>query len=291
MNRDNQVIDNLLTIYQHRVVIIAHPAFGEAFHEDKPAVRNRIPFHCVEKGSCTVTCNDNEYTLKMGDFVAIMRGGEHVLTVSDDQALEETTLICGYFEFLDDHNQLLMESFPEILVSKASDIEKSKKIKTLSGLMMQEINSGNPGSEKATAMLADLFFIEILRAALNDRQANKGLIAAFADKNLALALDAFHNNFDLPWTLDSLAKEAGVSRTKFAINFKEVVGISPGNYITQWRIHWAAAQLRDTKSNLYQIALAAGYHSNASFTRAFRKQMEASPDIYRKKYCTNNQTE
>jgi AraC-like DNA-binding protein len=76
-----------------------------------------------------------------------------------------------------------------------------------------------------------------LRVALKHSKANKGLITALADKNLAQALEAFHNNFDLPWTLDLLAKEAGVSKTKFAINFKEVVGISPGNYITQRRIH------------------------------------------------------
>lgn len=291
MSNENQIIDNLLTIYQHRAVIAFHPVFDQAFSEDVPAMPNRIPFHFVEKGSCTVTCDGDIHALEQGDFVGIMRGSEHNLVINNNQALEETTLICGYFEFLDDHNQLLMESFPEILVSKASDIEKSKKIKALSRLMIQEINSDNPGCDKAAGMLADLFFIEILRAALKDRQANKGLIAAFADKNLAQALDAFHNNFDLPWTLDSLAKEAGVSRTKFAINFKEVVGISPGNYITQWRIHWAAAQLRDTKSNLYQIALAAGYHSNASFTRAFSKQMEVSPDIYRRSYCTSNQTE
>jgi hypothetical protein len=85
---------------------------------------NRTPFHCVEKGSCTVTFDENEYALKMGNFVAIMRGREHVLTVNDNQVLEETTLICGYFEFLNDLNQLLMNSFPEILVSRASDIEK-----------------------------------------------------------------------------------------------------------------------------------------------------------------------
>lgn len=282
MITDFDLIDKILAGYQYSGTVILHPTFDDVFDDNEPDMGNRLPFHYIEKGRCSLSIYGKDYHLVEGDFIAVMKGSDHRIRNYDGEAPVQTTLICGYFELMADTCQPLVDSFPDVLVIHHKDVAQSMRMKTVMQLLIEEVNSSLPGSKAAANSLADLFFTYLMRNLINDEKVEKGVMAGLSDKQLSKALVAFHNEFDGQWTLDTLAKEAGLSRTKFVEKFRKVVGITPGAYMTQWRMNWAASQLTSTNNIIYDIALSTGYQSDATFCRAFRQQFGVPPSEYRK---------
>ncbi len=279
---DFDLIDKILAGYQYSGSVILHPTFEDTFDDQEPDMGNRLPFHYVEKGRCTFLIYGKQYHLVEGDFIAVMRGCDYRLRNFDGEKPITTTLICGYFELMANTSQPLVDSFPEVLVIHHQDIEQSMRMKTVMQLLVAEVNSGQPGAKSAANSLSDLFFTYLMRNLINSENVEKGLMAGLSDKHLSLALAAFHHDFEGQWTLDTLAKAAGMSRTKFVEKFRQIIGITPGTYMTQWRMNWAANQLTSTDNIIYDIALSSGYQSDATFCRAFRQQFGLPPSEYRK---------
>lgn len=282
MPKNIELIDKILSGYRYTGAVILHPTFREAFDDLKPKLQNRLPFHYVEKGSCTISVDEKEYQLAQGDFIAILKGTEHRLKSSLENFVQETTLICGYFELAAGNNQPLVDSFPEVQVISHKDIVHSRKMKTVMQLLIDEVNCDLLGAKLAVNRLSDVFFTYVLRNILDCDNIDKGILAGLSDKQLVKALAAFHDNFHRQWTLDSLSQIAGLSRTRFIARFQKAIGLTPGTYMTQWRMNWAASQLIETDSIIYDIALSAGYRSDASFSRVFRQQFGVPPSEYRK---------
>ena len=92
-----------------------------------------------------------------------------------------------------------------------------------------------------------------------------------------------HGNLKSPWTVERLARGVGMSRSAFASRFKQVVGKTPLDHLTEWRMAHAARLIRDSQDmKLDSIAQSVGYESESSFRKAFRKVMKHSPSQYRK---------
>jgi AraC-like DNA-binding protein len=89
-----------------------------------------------------------------------------------------------------------------------------------------------------------------------------------------------HERVDFPWTVESLAAACGMSRSAFAAKFKEVVGETPLEYLTNWRMHKATAFLRKGGKKLFDVAKAVGYDSNAAFSKAFKRVYSVAPREY-----------
>ena len=105
---------------------------------------------------------------------------------------------------------------------------------------------------------------------------------ALADRHIAESLERLHNNLSHAWTLESLAREVGLSRAGFARRFKELVGMSMFDYLTQLRVQRAKELLSDTGLSLYAVANHIGYESDLAFTRTFKKRTGVTPTAYRK---------
>lgn len=149
-------------------------------------------------------------------------------------------------------------------------------------MLVDEVNTPLPGAKAAADSLTELFFTLTLQNVISKADCEFGVLAALSDKYLSKALEAFHNGFSENWTLDGLAKQAGMPRSNFVSKFTQTVSISPGAYMTQWRMNWAATVLIDTEAVIYDIALSTGYQSDAAFCRAFRQQFGITPSEYRK---------
>ena len=108
------------------------------------------------------------------------------------------------------------------------------------------------------------------------------VLAGFADANIARALTAIHENPGHPWTLESLADLAGMSRTAFVTRFSECMTMTPLGYITHWRMQIARQQLADSSEPIIQIAEQVGYGSEAAFSRVFKKHHASAPATYRR---------
>lgn len=101
------------------------------------------------------------------------------------------------------------------------------------------------------------------------------------DPQIGAALRALHADVSGPWTVDSLALAANMSRSAFAARFKELVGQTPLEYVTEWRMQKAIDLLHDGSKKLIEVATAVGYETDAAFSKAFKRIVGAAPGEYR----------
>jgi AraC-like DNA-binding protein len=90
-----------------------------------------------------------------------------------------------------------------------------------------------------------------------------------------------HRQPQSPWTLDSLAKRAGASRSVLDQRFRKLLGKAPMAYLAAWRVQLAARELRTTSATLAEIAEGIGYGTEASFSKAFKRHAGVSPGEWR----------
>ena len=264
-----------------------------------------IKFVLVVRGSGVLKTQGNPepVALRAGD-VFIMFGDEpyrvydhersHIEDCLDVEALREgnriqfggggttTTFISGFFDVDRLDARPLLNVLPKLLHLK-SEQNRSRAFQAVLELLAAEADSPGLGSEAVVRRLFELLFVHAIRA--YSRQwgtAKAGWLAAVADKNLALAIEAMHEDPQTPWTVERLAQKAGMSRSAFAARFKEVVGQAPLAYLTEWRIYQAARLIEANASKISVIGRRVGYQSEAAFTKAFRKVLGHAPSEYRK---------
>lgn len=144
-----------------------------------------------------------------------------------------------------------------------------------------EISSGAVPSDPESTRLPELLLIEMLRLHLASAPwAEHGWIKALRDPVLAPALAYLHASPELDWTVAELAHQAAVSRSLLDQRFREVLGLSPIRYLTEWRMHIAVELLGSSDLNVGKIARRVDYDSQA-FSRAFKRRMGAAPTTWR----------
>jgi transcriptional regulator GlxA family with amidase domain len=151
-------------------------------------------------------------------------------------------------------------------------------------LLALELGGRPPGSRAAVGRLIDVMLIHAMRAWLRMQEddATDGWLLALRDPVVAQSMNAIHQRPREPWTIESLAREVSVSRATLARRFAHLVGETPTEYLTRWRMDLAAQRLRDTDDTVAAIAAAVGYRSEYSFSRAFTRHRGLAPGRYRR---------
>jgi AraC-like DNA-binding protein len=144
--------------------------------------------------------------------------------------------------------------------------------------MMQELREPRPGGFLVAEHLAHMMLLLALR--LHVTEGRVGWLFALADKQIGAAISAIHDDPGHPWTLPELAKRAFMSRSTFALKFKAMVGVSPMEYLTRWRMLLAGDRLASTRDSVSLIAASLGYESESAFSTAFKRVMGCSPRRY-----------
>lgn len=111
---------------------------------------------------------------------------------------------------------------------------------------------------------------------MNARLVESGVLLGLADERLGKAIESMHRRPETPWSLEQLAQQAGMSRARFAAHFREVVGMTPFDYLTNWRLGIAQTMLRKGTS-LKLVASAVGYANATALTRVFTQRLGMSP--------------
>ena len=157
--------------------------------------------------------------------------------------------------------------------------------------MAAEAKAMRPGGETIITRLADILVIQTIRSWMaEDPLAQTGWLGALQDKQIGYAILLIQRDPARVWTVASLADEVAMSRSAFAARFKELVGESPMQYITRWRMNVALTWLKKEDVSLGELADRLGYQSEAAFSRAFKRFIGASPGAARKDaHMTNNQ--
>ncbi len=147
--------------------------------------------------------------------------------------------------------------------------------------MMKVIREPQPGGLLLAEHLAQMMLIEVLGLYIADTgTSGTGWLFALADKQLGAAMGAMHADPGHRWTVQQLAERAGMSRSAFALRFKQKVSTSAIDYLTHWRMLRAAEMLANSREPVSAIALAVGYESESAFGFAFKREMGCSPRQY-----------
>lgn len=145
-----------------------------------------------------------------------------------------------------------------------------------------EVRNARPGRALMLIHLAPIMLLQVLRAYLADATHDRNWLVALSEPRFARALAAMQADHARSWSLDELARTAGLSRAGFALNFRKWVGVTPMEYLAQWRIQLACEHLRDADRRIAEVASAVGYESESAFSSAFTRIVGMRPGQYRR---------
>ncbi|WP_221774556.1 AraC family transcriptional regulator [Pelagicoccus albus] len=199
-------------------------------------------------------------------------------TWGHDSNASHLMLVASY-ESMSDVSDRLREALPPILWVKNEDWDSP-----LIPLLNAEIARDAPGQAAVLDRLLDMILIAIVRKWF-DRQDSREMpwYEAKGDRLVGRVLKMIHQDPAQAWTLNSLATKVGVSRAALARRFQEVVGQSPMNFLTQWRLALAADLLSEPEQTLETIAERVGYSSAFSLSSAFKRVRGISPKEHRER--------
>lgn len=191
----------------------------------------------------------------------------------------ERYMVGGHFILTGPHADILLKSLPPIVhIRKESD---KAAMRWSLERMKQELRDPQPGSSLITQQLAYLMLLQALRLHLADgANGSVGWLFALADKQMSAAITCMHDAPGHPWTLQELSERVGMSRSIFALRFKETVGATPMEYLTRWRMMLASDRMKNSDDSLREIASCLGYESESAFGKAFKRVMGCTPRQY-----------
>jgi AraC-like DNA-binding protein len=271
-----------------------------------PGAEIVIPYHLVPDGECFVQVgSEAPLAVAGGKVVMLPHGDVHVLSSQPGlQAMRITTemtvklarpdsmarvryggggartrLICGFFacdEALSGH---LVRHLPRLV---QCGVGASNAAALLDRTVRDSRDTPAPGAGAVFGKLSELLFVDAIRAYLETQPAQRGWTAGLKDGTVSRALALIHRNPDSEWTLESLSRAVGVSRTALADHFTRCTGAAPMQYLSQWRLRLAADSLGHTDRAIKAIAEDAGFGSVAAFTRAFKREFGVAPATWRR---------
>jgi AraC-like DNA-binding protein len=182
----------------------------------------------------------------------------------------------GHFAFTGNHASVLLGVLPSIVhLRKESD---KAAMRWSLERMREELREPQPGGFLVAQQLAYLMLVQALRLHLAEGlNGGVGWLFALADKQMSAAISSMHDDPAHAWTLQQLAGRSGMSRSTFALRFKETVGASPIEYLTRWRMLLACDKLKNSNEPISAIAVSLGYESESAFSTAFKRVIGCSP--------------
>lgn len=190
----------------------------------------------------------------------------------------ELRMVCASFEFGLGEGNPLQKALPDMVLLKLAEFPLLKQ--TL-GQIFLEAADNHCGRQAVLDRLMEVALILILRDLMDQQRLEFGLLAGLADVRLAKAINAMHEAPAENWTLESLARTAGMSRARFAENFRQIVGMTPGAYLSEWRLGVAQSMLLKGKP-VKMVAADVGYGSASALSRVFAARRGKSPSEWLK---------
>jgi len=145
-----------------------------------------------------------------------------------------------------------------------------------------ETQRKRPGDQAVIRRLSEIIFVQIIRNYLQKESSQTQFLSALQDQYISKSIEAIHKDPSFKWTLLSLAREAGLSRSVFAERFRLLTGLPPMQYVTNWRMDRAKKLLDDKTISTATIGEQVGYQADEAFQKVFKKTFGVTPSQYRK---------
>jgi len=278
-----------------------------------PRAQHLVSYHVIREGRCWCRMpGQPDALLEAGDVLVIPHGDAYAL--SSDRGLEfdwplDTTLtwfrdmaegrapfvvreggngperlqiVCGFLGCDTLPFNPVLAGLPPMLCVRLSGNESGARLNQLIEFAVKEAQEKRAGSRCVLLRISELMFVELVRqhlAALPT--AHTGWLAALRDPVAGRALALLHREPRTDWTLETLARQSGSSRSVLSEKFTHYLREPPMQYLARWRMHLAARMLSEARVKVATVAFDVGYHSEASFSRAFKKLVGVSPAAWR----------
>ena len=285
---------DILKLVDAETVITGGVAAGGLWAIRFPAA-NKIKFCAVVKGNCWACLDGEQEPLRAEAGDVFLLSAKRSFTLASDLSavpVEAASLFAGNVDkiaTLDDGEDfvqigghvrldptsggLLADVLPPLIHVRAGS-PQAPVLRWLLDQLVHERTAELPGASFASAQLAQLMFVQILRAHLETSgPLAVGWLSALGDKRIALAVRLMHNDPGRPWQLEDLAKAAAMSRTTFVVRFKTLAGVPPLTYLLNWRMRIAERALRAENVPVSVLALSLGYSSESAFSNAFKRTL------------------
>ena len=276
-----------------------------------PDAEHVMEYHVITGGSCWASVIGHDLPpiqLMAGDVVAFPQGDAHILSSApgmrgdpgpdpsvvpgeiaqlpvmlniDGGGSERAHLVCGFLGCDSRPFNPLIEALPPMMHIRSSGATHGSWLREFTRFAVMEAGEKRMGGSSILSKLGELMFAELVRRYVESLpEESRGWLGGVRDRHVGRALNLIHAAPSRPWTLEELAKEAGLSRSSFAERFAGYVGMPPIQYLQKWRLQIAASRLMDGAS-ISTIAADIGYESEAAFSRAFKRVIGASPADWR----------
>ena len=267
-------------------------------------------FHAVLEGACWVRHPPDgaPRRLDRGDLVLVSNGDAHVMC--DDPATPPVpiasligtepdgavtcirhggdgtpcSILCGTFRLEHGAADALLSLLPPLVIVSRGDTSTVEWFDTTIALISRELVSGQSGVATIVSRLTDVLVVQVLRAAATSlpREA-AGWLAAVQNEQIGRALALVHKRPAEKWSAESLAAAVAMSRSVFFDKFTKLVGESPLQYLTRWRMYTAADLLTHGDLSNAELADRVGYGSEDAFAKVFKKHLGVTPSEYKRR--------
>ena len=264
-----------------------------------PPFEDTSMFHIAARGGCELAVDGEVIELKAGDLVFMSESTGHEIrykgakrskdlfsyplnrisenyeTLDQDLDNEElTTILCGVLKIVHPAGQLLLKEMPKYIHIKHDQHMFGNMMSGIVSLIGDEASNEYIGGEAVIKRLADVLVVQAIRKWVEETaEFNGKWLNAIKDEKIGKAMAKIHAAPELAWTIESLGKEVGMSRTAFSNRFTEVVGESVLSYLTKWRMNLAVMRIKEGQKIDLEFVESLGYKSDSSFRRAFKKVM------------------
>jgi AraC-like DNA-binding protein len=289
---------------------VASPRTDEIRTRVMPTSDHLMSFHLVMDGEGWIEANELgeiPRRIERGDVILMPRGDSHYLSsapgvrvparmedfyrpqdrqlpfrVSVDGNGPGIHIVCGYFGCDAAPFNPLLDVLPRLTVIKAGP-DCGKLAATFINAALTEGGAERPGGETILAKLSELMLVQAIRMHIEALPAESGgWLGGLRDPLVGRVLGQIHADPARDWSLVSLARAAGLSRSVMAERFTRLVGLPPMTYLARWRMQLAAHALERPGAAIANVAADVGYQSEAAFNRAFKKIVGSPPGLWRR---------
>lgn len=227
--------------------------------------------HLLRSGSLSVLgLNKEKIVLNKPSIIFLPRPLKHGIQARE---VDNAELICATLRYDNNSSNVLADTLPDLLILP---LEQSPFLQTNIDWIIQEAAEDLEGRQAVMNRLMEIFIINMIRSLLDKGELAQGMLAGLMHEQLKNVLQAIHNAPENNWTLETMAEEAAMSRSKFADLFKKIIGQTPNEYLVNWRVGVAQALLKQGKS-VGIVANNVGYETSSALARVFRKTCGMSP--------------
>lgn len=243
---------------------------------------------------CAATQHEMEPALQFfrqmaaGNLPFVVEEGPFVVADSEG-GTASTRVICGFLGSDVRPFNPVLAALPRLVHLRPPADSAPDRLQSLIDYTLAEAQQPRPGGQCMLVRLSELMFVEVVRrwlarwdASTAAGPARSDWLAGLRDPLVGRALMQLHRRPADAWTLEALAGEVGVSRSRLAESFTRFVGQPPMQYLAQWRLQLASRMLADGSAKVAAIARDVGYQSEASFSRAFKRFVGVSPAQWRR---------